>query len=223
MTAQGSAIRRRVAVVISGRGSNMRTLIEAGRAADSNYEVTLVLSDKADAGGLKVARDMGVDARAIPAAGCSDRIAYDRLLGDALAAHAPDVIALAGFMRILSAGFVRDFAGKLLNIHPSLLPKYTGLHTHRRALAAGDADHGVTVHYVTEELDGGPRVLQAHTAVLPGDDEATLSARVQQLEHKIYPQVVRWHCAGRLVYREQCAWFDGRLLQEPLQWNDSTS
>ena len=199
----------------------MRTLIESGRAADSNFEVTLVLSDKGDAGGLQVARELGVEARAIPAAGIRDRSAYDSLLSKALSAHAPDVIALAGFMRILSGGFVRDFAGKLLNIHPSLLPKYTGLHTHRRALAAGDAEHGVTVHYVTEELDGGPRVLQARAPVLPDDDESTLSARVQQLEHKIYPQVVRWHCADRLVYRDHCAWFDGRLLQEPLQWSDS--
>ncbi len=223
MTAQSRAPRQRVAVIISGRGSNMRTLIESGRAADSNFDVTLVLSDKADAGGLRVARELGVEARAIPAAGIPDRIAYDQLLSEALSAHAPDVIALAGFMRILSGGFVRDFAGKLLNIHPSLLPKYTGLHTHRRVLAAGDAEHGVTVHYVTEELDGGPRVLQARVPILPGDDESTLSARVQQFEHKIYPQVVRWHCAGRLVYREHCAWFDGRLLQEPLQWGDSIS
>lgn len=221
MNSENLAPRKRVAVVISGRGSNMRTLIESGRAADSNYDVTLVLSDKSDAGGLQGARELGVEARAIPAAGIRDRIAYDQLLSKALSTHAPDLIALAGFMRILSAGFVRNFAGKLLNIHPSLLPKYTGLHTHRRALAAGDAEHGVTVHYVTEELDGGPRVLQARVAVLPGDDESSLSARVQQLEHKLYPQVVRWHCAGRLVYREHCAWFDGRLLQEPLQWGDS--
>jgi phosphoribosylglycinamide formyltransferase-1 len=221
--AASRAPRRRVAVIISGRGSNMRTLIESGRATDSNFEVTLVLSDKGDAGGLQVARELGVEARAIPAAGIRDRSAYDSLLSEALSAHAPDVIALAGFMRILSGGFVRNFAGKLLNIHPSLLPKYTGLHTHRRALAAGDAEHGVTVHYVTEELDGGPRVLQARTPILPGDDESTLSARVQQLEHKIYPQVVRWHCADRLLYRDHCAWFDGRLLQEPLQWSDSIS
>lgn len=223
MTATDLAPRKRVAVVISGRGSNMRALIESGRAAGSNFEVTLVLSDKADAGGLRVAHELGVEARAIPATGIHDRRVYDALLGQALSAHAPEVIALAGFMRILSGEFVQAFAGQLLNIHPSLLPNYTGLHTHRRALQAGDTEHGVTVHYVTEELDGGPRVLQARVPILPGDDEASLSARVQQLEHKIYPQVVSWHCAGRLDYREHAAWFDGRLLQEPLQWGDSIS
>ncbi len=223
MTFSSSGLRKRVriAIAISGRGSNMRALIQASRAADSNFEVTLVLSDKPEAGGLVTAREMGIKASAIPAAGISDREDYDRRLSQALSAHAPDLVALAGFMRILSDGFVREYAGRLLNIHPSLLPKYAGLHTHRRALAAGDAEHGATVHYVTQELDGGPRILQARVPIVPGDDEAALSARVQQLEHKIYPQVVRWHCAGRLACRDEQAWFDGRLLQAPLQWSDS--
>ena len=213
--------RKRIAIVISGRGSNMRALIQASRAADSNFDVTLVLSDKADAAGLQIARKLGVEACAVPAAGIRDRDAYDRQLQQALSAHDPMLVVLAGFMRILSVDFVRAFEGRLLNIHPSLLPKYIGLHTHRRALTAADAEHGATVHYVTEELDGGPRILQARVPILPGDDESALSARVQQVEHKIYPQVVHWHCAGRLTYRDANAWFDGKRLDAPLQWGDT--
>jgi phosphoribosylglycinamide formyltransferase 1 len=126
------------------------------------------------------------------------------------------LIVLAGFMRILSAQFVRDFAGKILNIHPSLLPKFPGLHTHRRALEAHEPEHGATVHFVTEQLDGGPGVIQARIAVTANDDEATLAARVQAQEHRIYPVAVRWFCEGRLRYDAGCAWLDGRLLREPV-------
>ena len=214
---------RRVIVVISGRGSNMRALIEAGRVCGSAYEVYRVLSDKADAGGLEIARSMGVDAVAVPIARGEDRASYDQRLAEVILQEPPALIALAGFMRILSPQFVRQFAGRLLNVHPSLLPRYAGLHTHRRALAAGDTAHGATVHYVTEELDGGPPVLQAQVPVMPGDDEAALAARVHGVEHKIFPEAVNWHCAGRLQYRDARAWFDGRLLDAPRQWSDSNS
>jgi phosphoribosylglycinamide formyltransferase-1 len=123
-------------------------------------------------------------------------------------------------MRILSAEFVRDFEGRVLNIHPSLLPKYAGLHTHRRALAAHDAEHGATVHYVTEQLDGGPAVIQGRVAILAGDDEKTLAARVQTLEHRIYPLAVSWHCQERLRFAEGGAWLDGILLRTPVQFEN---
>ncbi len=221
MSAAAPAPRAPVVIVISGRGSNMRALIEASLRADANYQVSQVLSDKADAGGLAIARELGVPARAIPAQGITGRERYDASLRDAIEESRPRLVALAGFMRILSGNFVQNFSGRLLNIHPSLLPKYKGLHTHRRALAAGDAEHGATVHYVTEELDGGPAVLQARVPVLPGDDECSLSARVQRVEHRIFPLAAAWHCAGRLTCREERAWLDGELLAAPLQWNES--
>ena len=208
-------------IVISGRGSNMRALIEASLHAGASYQVMQVLSDKADAGGLAIARDLGIPARALPAAGITERERYDASLRDAIEESRPRLVALAGFMRILSGNFVQAFSGRLMNIHPSLLPKYKGLHTHRRALAAGDAEHGATVHYVTEELDGGPAVLQARVPVLAGDDESALSARVQRVEHRIFPLAAGWHCAGRLSCHDEQAWLDGRPLAAPLQWNDS--
>jgi phosphoribosylglycinamide formyltransferase-1 len=130
----------------------------------------------------------------------------------------PSLVVLAGFMRILSPPFVAEFAGRMLNIHPSLLPKYPGLHTHRRALQAHDPEHGATVHFVTEKLDGGPPVIQARVAVTAADDEHSLALRVQTVEHRIYPLAVRWFCQGRLRYAEGRAWLDGRALTEPVQF-----
>jgi phosphoribosylglycinamide formyltransferase-1 len=150
----------------------------------------------------------------------SDRTAYDRRLADAIRDCSPSLIVLAGFMRILSAPFVADFAGKILNIHPSLLPKYPGLHTHRRALEARESEHGATVHFVTEQLDGGPPVIQARVAVAAGDDEASLAARVQVQEHLIYPLAVRWFCEGRLRCDAGQAWLDGQPLKQPVQYAD---
>ena len=211
---------RPVAVLISGRGSNMRALIERSREAQCAYAVVKVFSDKPAAEGLRIAAEMGVPVQALDARLAADRAAYDRELAEAVACCSPSAIALAGFMRILSPAFVRAFAGRILNIHPSLLPKYQGLHTHRRALAAGDAQHGATVHYVTEGLDAGPPVIQARIAVLPRDDEASLASRVQAVEHRIYPLAVRWHCEGRLQYRDGSAWLDGAPLRAPVQLSD---
>ena len=213
---KSSLTQRQVVILISGRGSNMRSLIEQSRDPGAPYTVCRVFSDKPDAAGLKLARDLGVPAQALPAAETTDRVAYDRALAAAIQIYSPSLIVLAGFMRILSAQFVRDFAGKILNIHPSLLPKFPGLHTHRRALEAHEPEHGATVHFVTEQLDGGPGVIQARIAVTANDDEATLAARVQAQEHRIYPVAVRWFCEGRLRYDAGCAWLDGRLLREPV-------
>lgn len=146
------------------------------------------------------------------------RAAYDAALVAAVNECSPSLVVLAGFMRILSPQFVADFAGRMLNIHPSLLPKYPGLHTHRRVLQAREAEHGATVHFVTEQLDGGPPVIQARIAVTAADDEASLAARVQTLEHRIYPLAVRWFCEGRLRYEGGRAWLDGRALDEPVQF-----
>lgn len=198
----------------------MRALIERSRVAEAAYSVAAVLSDRADAGGLKVARQLGVDARAVPRPAGSERALYDRLLAAAISEYSPSLIVLAGFMRILSAEFVERFAGRILNIHPSLLPKYAGLHTHRRALEAREAEHGVTVHFVTEQLDGGPPIIQARVPILPDDTETTLSQRVLVQEHIIYPLAVNWFCQGRLRCEAGKAQLDGRPLTEPVQIGD---
>ncbi len=199
----------------------MRALIQRALAPHSPYRVAMVLSDKAAAAGLSIARDFGIEARAVPPAKGMNRVTYDRELAAAIDDCAPALIVLAGFMRILSPEFVARYAGRILNIHPSLLPKYPGLHTHRNVLAAGDAEHGATVHFVTAELDGGPPILQARVPVLPDDDEATLAARVMAQEHAMYPLVVRWFCEARLSYRDGQAWLDGRVLSDPLLYDGS--
>jgi phosphoribosylglycinamide formyltransferase-1 len=231
-----------IVVLISGRGSNMQALVEHSRSASSAYEVVHVLSDKPAAAGLLLARNLGVAATAVPpaAGGRSadadkpgvdppggvplggaplDRAAYDRRLAAAIDESAPSLIVLAGFMRVLSAEFVRRYAGRILNIHPSLLPKYPGLHTHRKVLAAGDPEHGATVHFVTEELDGGPRIVQAVVPMRPDDDEESLAARVHAMEHRIYPLAVDWYCEGRLRCRDGVAWLDGEALPQPVRYD----
>jgi phosphoribosylglycinamide formyltransferase-1 len=212
--------RQPIVILISGRGSNMRALIERSQSDRAAYAAAAVISDRPDAGGLEVARSLGVETRALPAPKGMDRAAYDALLAPVVEEYSPALIVLAGFMRILSAPFVQRFAGKILNIHPSLLPKYTGLHTHQRALDARETEHGVTVHFVSEQLDGGPRVLQARVAVLPGDTQAALSQRVLAQEHIIYPLAVNWFCQGRLRWAAGKAWLDGKPLEEPVQLAD---
>jgi phosphoribosylglycinamide formyltransferase-1 len=214
------AHREPIVILISGRGSNMRALIERSSDAASSYEVALVLSDKSAAAGIEAARDLGVPARAVVPLASADRASYDRALAAAIDPSAPSLVVLAGFMRILSAEFVARYAGRILNIHPSLLPKYPGLHTHRRALEAHEAQHGATVHFVTEQLDGGPAVIQARIMVNPDDDADSLAARVQAEEHRIYPLAVRWFCEGRLRYAEGRAWLDGKVLSGPVQYDE---
>ena len=201
----------------------MRTLVERSRDPRMGCRIAAVLSDRPDAAGLAVATGLGVPARALPApargASAAARVAYDAELAAAVDAHAPSLIVLAGFMRILSPQFVARFAGRALNIHPSLLPKYPGLDTHRRALEAHDEEHGATVHFVTAELDGGPPVIQGKLAVERGEDAEHLAARVHGLEHRIYPLAVQWFCTGRLRYADGRAWLDGKVLSRPVLYD----
>jgi phosphoribosylglycinamide formyltransferase-1 len=215
-----AAPRQPIVILISGRGSNMRALIEHSRSSNAAYSVCAVISDKADAGGLQTAREFGIPVRTVIRPKDVPRVEYDAALAIAIDECSPVLIALAGFMRVLSAPFVDRYAGKILNIHPSLLPKYTGLHTHRRALEASEAEHGVTVHFVSAELDGGPRVIQARVPVEAGDTEETLSRRVLAQEHVIYPIAVDWFCQGRLRCEADKAVLDGRTLSEPVQLTD---
>jgi len=198
------------AVLVSGRGSNMLALERAAREGRIDGRIALVLSDRADAAGLASAAALGLDTAALAPDRGEDRAGYGRRLDAAIRAAGAGLVVLAGFMRILDGGFVQSWQGRLLNIHPSLLPAYRGLHTHRRVLEAGDKEHGCTVHFVTEELDAGPAVIQGRLAVRPGEPEDALSARVQRLEHIIYPRAVGWYAAGRLACRDGAAWIDGR-------------
>ena len=184
----------RVGVLISGRGSNMQALIAASRQADYPAHIVLALSDKAEAPGLALAQAEGVDARAIPSKAYPDRESHERAMDAALREAGVEVLALAGYMRLLTPWFVEAWAGRMINIHPSLLPAYPGLHTHARALAAGDKEAGCTVHVVTQDVDAGPIIAQARAPILEGDDEASLAARVLAAEHQLYPQALAAFC-----------------------------
>ena len=198
------------AVLISGRGSNLLALEQATRDGRIDGKIVTVISDRADAAGLIESRRRGLEAEAVVPAPGNDRAGYGALLSRRIEQSGARLVALAGFMRILDDGFVRRWKGRLLNIHPSLLPAHRGLNTHRRVLDAGESVHGCTVHFVVEELDAGPAVIQGRLAVRPGDDESSLSARVQRLEHIIYPRAVGWFAAGRLAWRDGVALLDGR-------------
>jgi phosphoribosylglycinamide formyltransferase 1 len=206
-----------IAILISGRGSNMRVIAERAAAGTLPVDVRAVVSDQPVAEGLQTAAALNIATRVLQPREFADRLSYDRALVQLLEQYQPQLIVLAGFMRILTPHFIGAFANRILNVHPSLLPKYRGLHTHRRALEAGEELHGVSVHFVTEELDGGPVVLQAEVPVLSGDSEKTLSARVQQAEHRIYPQAIDWFARGRLLLKDGRAWLDGKPLDAPLR------
>jgi len=212
----------RIVVLASGRGSNLQAIAARADAGELPVHIAAVISDRADAGALAWARERGIASATLAPGDFDGRDAYGRALGDLVASHAPQLVVLAGFMRILSDAFVNRFAGRLLNIHPSLLPKYPGLHTHRRALEAGDREHGASVHFVTPELDGGPVVIQARVPVLAGDDEASLAARVLREEHLIYPECIGWFATGRLALRGGAVWLDGRRLGGPVIRNSGT-
>lgn len=201
-----------VVVLLSGTGSNLQALIDSTRTGDSPVRIAAVISNRSDAYGLQRARDAGIDTRALDHKAFDGREAFDSALIELIDAFNPKLVVLAGFMRILSADFVRHYEGRLLNIHPSLLPKYKGMHTHQRALDAGDSEHGCSVHFVTEELDGGPLVVQAVVPVESGDSAQTLAQRVHTQEHRIYPLAVRWFAEGRLILGDQGALLDGQLL-----------
>ncbi|SDU01544.1 phosphoribosylglycinamide formyltransferase-1 [Pseudomonas orientalis] len=201
-----------VVVLLSGTGSNLQALIDSTRTGNSPVRIAAVISNRSDAYGLQRARDAGIETRSLDHKAFEGREAFDQALIELIDAFDPKLVVLAGFMRILSADFVRHYEGRLLNIHPSLLPKYKGMHTHQRALDAGDSEHGCSVHFVTEELDGGPLVVQAVVPVESGDSAQTLAQRVHTQEHRIYPLAVRWFAEGRLILGEQGALLDGQLL-----------
>jgi phosphoribosylglycinamide formyltransferase 1 len=209
-----------IVVLISGQGTNLVAIHAASRSG-LPVEIRGVLSDRPAALGLERARALGIPTVALPPADYPDRARHDAALADRIAAFEPALVVLAGYMRILTPDFVRRFAGRLLNIHPSLLPKYPGLHTHRRALEAGDREHGATVHFVTDQLDGGPPVARVLVRVRDDDNEHTLSARVQAREHMLYPVVLGWFAAGRLACREGQAWLDGNPLHAPVTLEES--
>ena len=188
----------RITVLISGRGSNLAALIEAANAGTIDGAVTHVISNRPDAGGLAHAQRNGIATTVVDHRAFATRDEFDAALADAIDASEPELIVLAGFMRILGAAFVHRYAGRMLNIHPSLLPAYPGTGTHGRALADRATRHGCTVHLVTPDVDGGPIVAQSEVPVLSGDDPATLAARVLEAEHRLLPQVVGWFCAGRI-------------------------
>src|SRR6516162_7070749 len=204
----------KLALLISGRGSNMAAIVRAARAGEIAIEPAIVISDRPNAAGLASAREQGV-ATAVWT-GEAQSGPFEQMLLTTLETVQPDAIALAGFMRILSPTLVGRYLGRLLNIHPSLLPACRGLHTHRRVLAAGDTEHGASVHFVTPELDAGPVVLQSKVVVLPNDTEAVLVARVLATEHVIYPRVLGWLADRRLSFRSGAPWLDGRQLAAPV-------
>jgi len=205
-------MKKRIVVLISGSGTNLQAIIDACNNAQYPGEVVAVGSNKAEAYGLTRASDAGIEGFTLSHKAFDSREAYDLSLIEKIEAYQPDLVVLAGFMRILTPAFVQKFHGKLLNIHPSLLPKYQGLNTHQRAIDAGDKEHGVSVHFVTEELDGGPVILQAKVPVFPEDTADDLAGRVHEQEHRIYPLVVKWFCEERLTMQGDFAVLDSKTL-----------
>lgn len=204
--------RRRIVVLISGSGSNLQALIDACAQDQLNADIVGVLSNKADAYGLVRAANANIVHAVLSHKDYASREEYDRALVAKISEYQPDLVVLAGFMRILTPYFVQQFFGRLVNIHPSLLPKYQGLNTHQRALDAGDDVHGASVHFVTEELDGGPVIVQGRVTIEAIDTADTLAAKVHQQEHVIYPLAVKWFCEGRLSMQQSQAYFDNQPL-----------
>lgn len=208
--------RARTAILISGSGTNLQAFIDAAAEGDVALDIGLVFSNVESAYGLERARKAGIPAIALSHHNFDDRESFDRAVSEHLDEYQPELIVLAGFMRILSPWFVRRYAGCILNIHPALLPLYPGLNTHQRAIDAGDRWHGSTVHFVTEELDGGPRVLAGRLRIEEGDDAESLNRRVQAIEHQIYPKAADWVARGRVSVRDGAALLDDQPLPGPV-------
>ncbi|RTZ81532.1 MAG: phosphoribosylglycinamide formyltransferase [Gammaproteobacteria bacterium] len=208
-----------VVVLISGGGTNLQAIIDAAEQG-LPIKIRAVISNRPDAYGLERARRAGIPTKVLDHRDYPDRESFDRALARLIDSYQPELVLLAGFMRILTPGFVHHYAGRMFNIHPSLLPRHQGLHTHERALQAGDSEHGASIHFVTEELDGGPVVLQARVPVQEGDTPDILAARVLEQEHRIYPLAVKWFAEGRLALDGNRVLFDGRPLQKPLQLDE---
>lgn len=212
---------KRLVVLISGQGRNLSALIEAQQKGALGAEIVAVISNRADAQGLERARVAKLPIQVVPHAAYTERTAFDDALAQAIEHYHPDIIVMAGFMRVVGDAFIRRFRGRMLNIHPSLLPKYPGLNTHQRAIEAGDAEHGATVHFVTEELDGGPLIIQGRLSLKPQDEARSLAERVMQdIELKIYPQAVAWMARDELSLLGATVVFRGQSLKAPLSMQD---
>jgi len=206
----------KTAILISGSGTNLQAFIDAVASGGLSLELAVVFSNNPQAFGLERAEKAGIPTACIPHTDYPDRATFDRALIGELKPFAPELLILAGYMRILSPDFVAHYSGRILNIHPALLPLYPGLNTHQRVLDAGDKWHGSTVHFVTEELDGGPRILQGRLAVQPGETADELAKRVQAVEHRIYPEAAAWVGSGRVKFRNGQCWIDGKVAEEPV-------
>lgn len=218
-----NAVRKiRLVVLISGRGSNLQAMLDQAASGELPVEIAAVISNRPGVAGLDRARQAGVSALELDHKNFPDRPAFESALIERIDYQRLDLVILAGFMRVLTAGFTEHYRGRLLNIHPSLLPKFRGLHTHERALAAGETEHGASIHFVTAELDGGPVIVQARVPILPDDDPDTLAARVLEQEHRLYPQAIRWFAEGRLRLDGERVLFDGQPLDRPLRLENSS-
>lgn len=216
--------RSRLVVLLSGSGSNLQALIDAINGGVIGADIAAVISNKPEALGLKRADDAGIKNAVIDNLQFSSRENFDQALCREIQVYKPDLVILAGFMRILTSKFVENFDGRILNIHPSLLPKYPGLHSHQKAIDAGDLNAGATVHFVTSKLDGGPPVLQAEVPIYQDDSAEVLARRILIKEHQIYPLVVQWFCAGRLSLVDGKAYLDSVLLpKHGLTFTDTTT
>ena len=216
MTGSHDAAPLPIVVLISGNGSNLQAIIDAIHRGELPATISAVISNRPQALGLERAQRAGIPTVVVDHHRFTDRDSFDAALQTAIDAYQPALVVLAGFMRILSPAFVRHYHGRMLNVHPSLLPAFRGLDTHRRVLAAGVTEHGLSIHFVTAELDGGPVIIQNKVPILAGDDADTLAARVQDAEHRLYPRVIRWFAEGRVRLHDHQILFDGRPLTAPL-------
>lgn len=203
---------KKIAVLISGQGTNLQTIIDACHSGDIPAKITCVVSNKADAYGLVRAKQAQIPQAVFLRKNFANNLEMDNAIGDYLQSLAVDLIVLAGYMKILTPEFTQRFAGKILNIHPSLLPKYAGLNTYQRAIAAGDNEHGTTVHFVNEDVDGGAIVLQAKVPIFPEDSIEEVEARTREQEYRIYPIVIKWFIEERLRLKDNLAYLDGKPL-----------
>ncbi|MCH8865949.1 MAG: phosphoribosylglycinamide formyltransferase [Proteobacteria bacterium] len=204
------------AILISGSGTNLQSFIDDVASGELELSLSIVFTNRANAYGLTRARDAGIATACIEHRDYADRQSFDRAVAQMLDKAEPELLLLAGYMRILSPWFVNHYAGRILNIHPALLPAFPGLDTHQRVLDSGDTWHGSTVHFVTDDLDAGPRILQGRLTVDTDESADELATRVQAIEHQIYPQAANWFANGRLAYHDDAAWLDGEHLDEPI-------
>jgi phosphoribosylglycinamide formyltransferase-1 len=212
-----------IVVLISGSGSNLQALIDAQSRNELGGQIAAVISNRPDAFGLQRAEKAGITTRIVDHKQFADRQSYDKALQQAIDDYQPDLVVLAGFMRILTDDFVTHYLGRMLNIHPSLLPKYRGLNTHQRAIDDGEKEHGVSVHFVTPELDGGPVIIQAPVEVEPDDTAESLAKKVQTQEHLIYPLAVKWFCQKQITLKQEQIYFENKAIDKPIiyQQNDN--